>query len=698
MSVTPSPIGGFAAQFFDNNGVILSGGKIYTYAAGTTTPQAVYTSASGATPHANPIILDSAGRVPGGEIWLTDGLVYKFVIETATAILIGTYDNITGINSNFVNYTVQEEVITATAGQTVFNLSTINYTPGTNSLTVYIDGVNQYVGDSYIETDSDTVTFTSGVHVGGEVKFTTAIQTTTGAVDASIVTFTGFNGQTGVVQDLADNDGSDWVGFIQSGTGAVARSAQDKMRDAVSVKDFGAVGDGVVNDTAAIQAAEDACAASGQALLFPAGTYRCNSGITKKSVNWIGEGKYDTKLAYYGSATFINATGTDPSRKLFTISDMELNGTNAGAAAIGITLGWNQRSTPLVRVHIFNFGHYGIHFNDQNWIVDFYDVEVDTCGGQTSNSSGIFKDTAIDAGTWNTISFYNLTVEACGSASSAAGGVRLLTTSANRGLYFYSPCIEGNFGTSEITVTNMADCQFHNLYMEVVSAQATNAVELYGVTGGFTGGYITGDNIVTNLIGVKIGAGGAFVSNAIEFDKITILNFASSISSLSAKIWTNQIHGDKTFADPSSSTQYFGDYSPRVSAVKNATQTITSGTFQKITFQTEVYDLCGKFASSTWTPQTIGTYQINAQISWSAAVDQDRLIISIYRRGSAYKSFIARANGIGEQSVQISAQVDTDLINDTIEIYARQDSGVSQTISAGAAETWFMGSLIGRTT
>jgi hypothetical protein len=233
MSVTPSPIGGFAAQFFDNNGVILSGGKIYTYAAGTTTPQASYTSASGVTPHANPIILDSAGRVPGGEIWLTDGLVYKFVIETAASILIGTYDNITGVNSNFVNYTVQEEVITATAGQTVFDLSTINYTPGTNSLTVYIDGVNQYVGDSYLETDSDTVTFTSGVHVGGEVKFTTAIQTTTGAVDASIVSFT------------------------QDGAGAVQQTVQTKLEQYVSVKDFGAVGDGVADDTVAIQAALD---------------------------------------------------------------------------------------------------------------------------------------------------------------------------------------------------------------------------------------------------------------------------------------------------------------------------------------------------------------------------------------------------------------------------------------------------------
>jgi hypothetical protein len=257
MSVTPSPIGGFAAQFFDNNGVILSGGKIYTYAAGTTTPQATYTSASGTTPHANPIILDSAGRVPGGEIWLTDGLVYKFVIETATGILLGTYDNITGVNSNFVNYTVQEEVITATAGQTVFNLSTINYTPGTNSLSVYIDGVNQYVGDSYLETDSDTVTFTSGVHVGGEVKFTTAIQTTTGAVNADIVAYD--------------------PPFV----GGVATNVETKLAQYISVKDFGAVGDGVADDTAAIQAALDATSTAGVSttVYVPAGTYKTTATL-----------------------------------------------------------------------------------------------------------------------------------------------------------------------------------------------------------------------------------------------------------------------------------------------------------------------------------------------------------------------------------------------------------------------------------
>jgi hypothetical protein len=173
MAVNLSPYGGVGAQFLDNAGNVLTGGKIFTYAGGTTTPQATYTSSNGATPHPNPIILDAAGRVPGGEIWLTDGLVYKFILRDANDVLIATYDGITGINSNFVAFTNQQEIQTATAGQTVFNLTTMSYQPGTNSLSVFVDGVNQYgpgAQYAYLETDSDTVTFVNGLHVGAEVN------------------------------------------------------------------------------------------------------------------------------------------------------------------------------------------------------------------------------------------------------------------------------------------------------------------------------------------------------------------------------------------------------------------------------------------------------------------------------------------------------------------------------------------------
>ena len=89
MSVNLSPLGGVAAQFFNNDGVPLSGGLIYTYLAGTNTPANTYTNGAGNIAHPNPIVLDSSGRVPTGEIWLTDSLAYKFVIKDSTLNLIG---------------------------------------------------------------------------------------------------------------------------------------------------------------------------------------------------------------------------------------------------------------------------------------------------------------------------------------------------------------------------------------------------------------------------------------------------------------------------------------------------------------------------------------------------------------------------------------------------------------------------------
>lgn len=98
-----SPIGGAGAQFFNNDGVPLSGGLMYTYQAGTSTPQATYTTSAGNVTHSNPIVLDAAGRVPTGEIWLLENASYKFVLKTSADVLIGTWDNITGIIGGELN-------------------------------------------------------------------------------------------------------------------------------------------------------------------------------------------------------------------------------------------------------------------------------------------------------------------------------------------------------------------------------------------------------------------------------------------------------------------------------------------------------------------------------------------------------------------------------------------------------------------
>jgi hypothetical protein len=301
MAVNLSPVGGVAGQFFDNNGNPLTGGKIFTYSSGTTTNQATYISSAGVTAHTNPIILDAAGRVPGGEIWLTDGLQYKFVIKTANDVLIGTYDNIIGINSNFVNFLTETEVQTATAGQTVFTLTTMQYQPGTNNLTVYVDGVNQIDGStySYIETSSTVVTFTAGLHVGALVKFTTAQTLSTGVTDAALIT------------------------YQPAGTGAVATTVQAKLRQYVSVQDFGATGNGTTDDSAAIQTAVDAHAV----VYFPSGSYKISTPVTLNAGNYIWTQDAEL-LGDVGSANL-----------LITADNTVVDGFSVDAAAGGTTLG-----------------------------------------------------------------------------------------------------------------------------------------------------------------------------------------------------------------------------------------------------------------------------------------------------------------------------------------------------------------------
>jgi hypothetical protein len=82
-------------QYFDNNGIVLSGGLLCSYAAGTSTPQATYAD-SGGTPNSNPVVLDSAGRAT---VYLSSANSYKLVLEKpaascAAGVILWTQDNI----------------------------------------------------------------------------------------------------------------------------------------------------------------------------------------------------------------------------------------------------------------------------------------------------------------------------------------------------------------------------------------------------------------------------------------------------------------------------------------------------------------------------------------------------------------------------------------------------------------------------
>ena len=161
MTVSISLFAGIGAQFFTDDGVPLSGGLIYSYEAGTSTPKVTYTNSTGNTAHPNPIVLNSAGRVPGGEIWLTLG-GYKFILATSTNVTIATYDNVFSIAGD-VNYVGS---FTGNGSQTIFVLpsSPVNE----NSTQIYINGVYQNK-DTYSVTTT-AITFSQAPPVNSKIE------------------------------------------------------------------------------------------------------------------------------------------------------------------------------------------------------------------------------------------------------------------------------------------------------------------------------------------------------------------------------------------------------------------------------------------------------------------------------------------------------------------------------------------------
>jgi hypothetical protein len=142
------------------------------------------------------------------------------------------------------------------------------------------------------------------------------------------------------------------VTFQQSGTGAVTRTVRSKLRDSVSVKDFGAAGDGVTNDTAAIAAAY---ASGAGAVHFPKGTYLTAAEIDTNGVRTSGDGLAQSRVkATAAIRSVFKLTGQHNS-----LADLSVDAN--GVASHGV-YGFNCNGSTIDRIAVENAALDGIHF------------------------------------------------------------------------------------------------------------------------------------------------------------------------------------------------------------------------------------------------------------------------------------------------------------------------------------------------
>lgn len=148
MAFNLSAFAGAGAQFFNNSGVPLSGGLLYSYAAGTTTPATTWTTNTGTVANTNPIVLDSAGRTPN-EIWITGGVDYKFILKTSAGVTVGTYDDIPSLN----DFTAFNNLITVTGTNSLVGTSVPPFTTYTTGMTVSFIPVAANTGAVTLDLD-----------------------------------------------------------------------------------------------------------------------------------------------------------------------------------------------------------------------------------------------------------------------------------------------------------------------------------------------------------------------------------------------------------------------------------------------------------------------------------------------------------------------------------------------------------------
>jgi len=289
----------------------------------------------------------------------------------------------------------------------------------------------------------------------------------------------------GAIPGLSASTGSSLVGHIASGTGAVATTVQAKLRESVSVKDFGAVGDGVTDDTAAIQAA--ITAGAGGKVYFPAATYLISSALTIVSSNTRLEGDgvgtviKNTSLTGHALKFFPNnTTATSVFLNNCGIADMliySIANKTAGAGVYALQCNGFRLDRVQIQNHPEGLLVSGGQLNVFNAPTIFASAAVLT-GTPVANSQAVrFCEAPIDGGLYQNCYTCEITNIIVGTNRCLDKGIRIESCD---GLHITNGYINGAYSdevfVKVITASRyVANLAFENVYLDGVGMAAAPA-------------------------------------------------------------------------------------------------------------------------------------------------------------------------------------------------------------------------------
>jgi hypothetical protein len=398
---------------------------------------------------------------------------------------------------------------------------------------------------------------------------------------------------------------SEQVTFLQTGTGATARTVDAKLKDTVSVKDFGAVGDGVADDTAAIQAAITYAAstingAAGMEVFLPTGTYLISSRIALPNRVGLrganGRGTVIKPHSSFADSYMFHASNGVISMFGSYLADMYIDARGKNMTAVVWSQAW-QETCGMYKVSMQFDGttNYGVYLTDGYGGSSF--CHFDQCeifsDSTFATAAGILVDQISVVGGF----MFNLTnTSITGSVTNTLpSGIRMVNDSL---------------------ILNTYHCEY-----------VTNMVSMSGV-GGLQANTITGSfNLVTNVIKLETGFTGRLsLNNIIPNGATNVVNDAATSRSIVAAetgIVSNYNYPEIAFSSVVSAQI------PNVTG--NATEYV-------IVFGTEIYDYQSNYNNATgvFTAPRTGKYLICASVKIAVAAGVTTYVAKILTSNREY--------------------------------------------------------------